>query len=267
MRQRLFVCSRQEKPGFFGLWLVILVGLCPTAAQATASLQTAIETETRTVRDAAGSQSVVDKAYDETRTLAEEYAETVRELESLRRYDDQLEKMISSQQETIDSLDRQLAEIAFTHREIVPMMSRMVASLSRFVELDTPFRLEERRARVGQLREMVDAPEISLAEKYRRIMEAFQTEVDYGRTVEAYRDTFLLQGQEQSSDFLRVGRVVLIYQTLDGTEAGFWDRSERAWVSLPEDYRKSVEKGFRIARKQAAPDLLHLPVPAPNPPQ
>jgi hypothetical protein len=249
------------------IWIAVLVWFWPALSFATEPLRTAVETESRTIREAAESQAVVDRAYDETRALAEEYSATVRELESLRRYDDQLEKMISSQRETIDSLQRQLEGIDFTHREIGPMMSRMAESLSRFVELDAPFRLEERRLRVSQLRELIDAPDISLAEKYRRIMEAFQIEVDYGRTVEAYRDKVLLRGQEQSSDFLRFGRLVLIYQTLDGMEAGFWDQTQRAWVALPEHYRTSVEKGFRIARKQAAPDLLPLPVPAPNLPR
>ncbi len=250
-----------------GFWMAALIWFWPASSSAAEPLQAAVETERQTIREAAGSQSVVDKAYDETRALAEEYTATVRELESLRRYDDQLERMISSQQETIGSLQRQLDGIDFTHREIGPMMSRMAKSLLRFVELDAPFRLEERRLRVTQLRELIDAPDSSLAEKYRRIMEAFQIEVDYGRTVEAYRDKVLLRGQEQSSEFLRVGRLVLIYQTLDGTQAGFWDRTQRAWVSLPEDYRTSVEKGFRIARKQAAPDLLRLPIPAPELPR
>ena len=253
-----------QQPVFLGVWIAVLVWFSPASSFATEPLQAAVETERQTIREAAGSQSVVDKAYDETRALAEEYSATVRELESLRRYDDQLEKMISGQQETIDSLQRQLEGIDFTRREIGPMMSRMLASLLRFVELDTPFRLEERKLRVIQLQGLIDAPDISLAEKYRRIMGVFQIEVDYGRTLEAYRDTFSLRGQEQSSDFLRFGRLVLIYQTLDGTQAGFWDQTQRAWVALPEHYRTSVEKGFRIARKQAAPDLLHLPVPAPD---
>ena len=266
-RRQLVARLPVQRPVFLGVWIAGLLWFWAASSSATEPLQAAVETERQAIREAAGSQSVVDKAYDETWALAEEYTATVRELESLRRYDDQLEKMISSQQETIDSLQRQLEGIDFTHREIGPMMSRMAESLSRFVELDAPFRLEERRLRVNQLRELIDAPDISLAEKYRRTMEAFQIEVDYGRTVEAYRDKVLLRGQEQSSDFLRVGRLVLIYQTLDGTQAGFWDRTQRAWVSLPEGYRTSVEKGFRIVRKQAAPDLLRLPIPAPDLPR
>ena len=63
-------------------------------------------------------------------------------------------------------------------------------------------------------------------------------------------------------DFLRVGRVLLAYQTQDRARTGFWNKQSRQWEPLPDSYRNAVTQGLRIARKQAAPDLLRLPVPA-----
>ncbi len=191
-------------------------------------------------------------------------AET-RELESLRRYDDHLERMVQEQANSISQLEHQLEDVAVTQREIVPLMTRMVQSLSRFIEFDLPFLIEERRQRAAGLAEIIDSPAISVAEKYRRILEAYRIEVEYGRSVEAYRDSLATPEGERTVEFLRVGRVVFIYRTLDGAETGIWDRKAGTWSKLPDDYQLALNKAFRVARKQAAPDLLQLPVFSPEP--
>jgi hypothetical protein len=71
-------------------------------------------------------------------------------------------------------------------------------------------------------------------------------------------------GQERTLEFLRVGRIALLYQTLDGSEVGAWDQEQQAWVQLPSEYNESIRKGVRIARKQLAPDMIRIPVLAPQ---
>ena len=112
---------------------------------------------------------------------------------------------------------------------------------------------------------MMNLSDVPDSEKARRILEAYQIENEYGRTIEAYKATLAIDsGPERTLELLRIGRVALIYRTLDGTEAGYWDRDDKGWKKLPERFRTSVRKGFRIARRQAAPDLIRLPVPAPK---
>ncbi|MHC5804471.1 DUF3450 family protein, partial [Streptococcus pyogenes] len=60
--------------------------------------------------------------------------------------------------------------------------------------------------------------------------------------------------------FLRVGRTALFYQSPDGAETGMWNKQTNQWESLPEGYRDAVEQGLRIAKKQAPPALIELPV-------
>ena len=247
--------------GRCGLWTGLAVA---AVVQAADPLHTAIETQQRVSEQAAQSQTRVDQVFDDTRQLFEDYKRTTRELQSLRRYDDHLERMVSAQAESIAALQRQLDEIATTQREIFPLMSRMVATLEQFVELDLPFLLVERRQRVQQLAELIDDPQRAPAEKYRRILEAYQIENEYGRTVEAYRGSLSLEGELRTVEFLRVGRVVLIYRSLDGQRSGFWNQEARGWQRLPDSYRMHLKSGFRIAREQAAPDLLVLPVLAPQ---
>ena len=235
-----------------------------TPLQAADPLQGSIRLQTEVGRDAAQSQQQVDQLFDQKQRLLEEYRQINSELRSLQQYDNHLQKMISAQEQKILSLQQQMDEIDVTHREVIPLMVRMVETLEQFIELDMPFLLDERRQRTANLKNLLDQPDVSVAEKYRRVMEAYQVETEYGRTMEAYPGRLQQDGQEKTVDFLRVGRVGLIYRSLDGRDMGVWNPSGRSWQPLAEDYRRPLSQGFRMARKQMTPDLLKLPVPAPE---
>lgn len=162
------------------------------------------------------------------------------------------------------SFEQQRAEIEETHREIVPLMIRMIDRLGQFVTLDRPFLRAERLGRVEALRKLMERADVSFAEKYRRVMAAYEVEAAYGRTIEASTGRLDREGNRRSVHFLRIGRLALFYLSLDGTEAGYWDAREKSWKTLPKDYLRSIEQGLRIAKKEAPPDLLRLPIPAPE---
>ena len=151
-----------------------------------------------------------------------------------------------------------------TQRDFVPFMLRMVDALEKFVALDIPFLLNERNSRINLIKEMMDRPDMSLPDKYRRIMEAYQIEMEYGRTIEAYNDTVSIHDQTQTVDILRVGRLVLVYLTLDGNTSGIWDKGKKTWEPLADEYNRSIAQGLKIARRQSPPELFKLPVPAPE---
>ncbi len=98
------------------------------------------------------------------------------------------------------------------------------------------------------------------AERYRRLLEAYQIELDYGRTLFAYTGK-LPDGRE--SDFVRVGRVSLMYRTSDGEEAGYWDAQQKKWV-VANEYNKAIDNAVLMATKELAPELMMIPVPAPQ---
>ena len=139
-------------------------------------------------------------------------------------------------------------------------MLRMIEGLEQFVRLDVPFLPEERSNRIADLKTMMDRADVAPSEKFRRVMEAYQVEMDYGRTLEAYSGIHTINGQERDVDFLRVGRTALIYQTRDASLQGSWNKQTRQWEELPSSYRTQITKGLRMAKKQLAPDLLMLPV-------
>jgi len=213
---------------------------------------------------AAQAQALIEKLSDDTDALAAEYRKALQERQSLAVYNKQLEDLLASQDTEMGALERQIGEVDVVQRQITPLMLRMIDTLGEFVRLDAPFLPEERAKRVAGLREMMVRADVALSEKYRRLMEAYQVENEYGRTIEAYRGTLDAEGAQRTVDFLRVGRISLMYQTLDGNESGYWNRQAQRWEALPDDYRSPVRQGLQIARKQIAPDLVRIPVSAPE---
>jgi len=227
-------------------------------------LQAAISTQDAVEKAEQVSQDKIDKLADQTDQMLTEYKLAIRQYQTLKEYNDHIERIVASQEAELVSMEQQLASIEDTNRGVIPLMARMLDTLEQFVQLDLPFLLKEREKRVAELKELMDRADVTVSEKYRRLMEAYQIENEYGRTIEAYRDVLTDGSSERSVEFLRIGRVGLYYQTLDGKETATWDRASKSWKILSEEFRKPVRQGLQIARKQAAPDLLKLPVAAPE---
>ncbi len=233
--------------------------LMPAHAQE-ASIRTQVEADAA----AAASQARID-GYDSAATDAlQAYRIANQRAESLTVYNQQLRKLIDSQAEEIASIKRQTAEIEDIETGALPFMIEMTNTLVRIVEADVPFLRNERLARIDALRAMIDRADVTAGEKYRRIMEAYGIEADYGGTIEAYRGELEQDGSVRAVDFLRIGRVGLFYQTLDGAETGRWSARSNGWQPLADSYRRSVRDGLSIARKQAPPSMLRLPLSAPG---
>ena len=208
---------------------------------------------------ASTSQKRVTSLAQQTNSLLAEFRQVVRETESLKIYNDNLEKVVMDQRAEVVSINDQLAGLEATNRGVVPLMLEMIDTLDKIVENDMPFRLEERRARVERLRNMMDQADVTASEKYRRVMEAYQGEMEYGRTTEAYAEALPTTGQ--TVDFLRVGRTLLIYQSSDQVTTGWFNPTSRVYEDLPDRYRLEVKQGLAIAKNEKAPDLVTLPVP------
>jgi hypothetical protein len=210
---------------------------------------------------AAESQTRIDGLSAEADATIAVYRNTNQRIDALRTYNHQLEELILSQTEEVATLRQEIDEVELIAREVTPLMLGMIEALDNFVELDVPFLAEERAVRIAGLRELMSRSDVTDAERYRGIVEAYQIENEYGRTIEAYQGELELDGKARLVEFLRVGRIALLYQTLDGSMTGVWDHRNRVWKEAG-DSRRAVRKGIRVARKQTAPDLLSIPVPA-----
>lgn len=190
----------------------------------------------------------------------QEYKTLLKEIEGLDVYNGQLRKQISNQEQEMLDLNKSIDEVSVIERQITPLMINMIDGLAQFVELDMPFLEQERADRIADLRAMMDKANVAPSEKFRRVMEAYQVEMDYGRTIEAYSGLHTIGGQPRDVDFLRIGRTALIYQTRDASTQGVWNKQTRQWDELDSSYRTQITKGLRMAKKQLAPNLIMVPV-------
>jgi hypothetical protein len=250
--------------------LLFCVVAAPVAAggKPTPALDQALKVQRQIQSEAARSQQRVDALDDESRGLLEELRVTETGLSELEDYNAQMARILEAQTAEVADLERQLEEIEVTRRRVLPLMVAMVEALERFVAADAPFLSAERELRLQALREVLDAPDTGLAEKYRRVLEAYRIESEYGYSIEAYAGELKTDGSSRTVDFLRLGRVGLYYLTFDGAQAGLWDPANDRWLTLDEGFVPGIQQGLRVARKQAPPDLIRLPMraaPEPGP--
>lgn len=235
-----------------------------SAATAQEQVQDALDTQTNTQAASIEVQQRINALDDQTREMLNEYRLTMSQVADLEAYNQQLERLVATQNVELADYERQFEEIETTKRQILPLIIRMLDVLEEFVAIDMPFLPEERNLRIEELQKLMERPDVLTSEKYRRVTEAYQIELDYGHTIEAYEGEIEVDGAPRTVAFLRYGRLGLYYMTLDGLTIGHWDQQQDSWVELDNEYRSSLDRALRIARKQLPPDLTRLPVPAPE---
>jgi hypothetical protein len=222
-----------------------------------------LETQTERTLKAQESQVRVDKVVTQTRSMEDHYRANLKEIDGLRIYNKLLELQVENQERVKVDLEKSIANVAIVNRQIVPVMTRMIDSLEQFIALDVPFLNQERTDRVEALKELMSRQDVTVAEKFRKVTEAYQIENDYGRTIETYKDTLDLDGAILELDFLRIGRIALMYQSVDGKISGVWNQDTQSWDDASSQ-RNQIKLGLSIAKKQVPPDLVILPVDSPE---
>jgi hypothetical protein len=215
-------------------------------------------------QDNQAAQDRINKLDDQAGNIESEYKAVIQQLDSLQVYNNQLKTLLASQQSESAALEKDILRVTTIDREIIPLMLRMVDGFAQFVALDVPFLKEERENRVANLKALMTRSDATPAEKYRRVLEAYQIENDYGRTIEAYAGPLERGSTSANVEFLRLGRVGLFYRTLDDGEVGRWNGSNKAWEQVDIGYLSGIKAGIAVARQQVAPDLVYVPVDAPE---
>jgi len=237
-----------------------LVSASAQETQRIDELNESIGTSTKSLKSSATNQETINNVDKQTKVLEFDYKDTYKEYENLKLYNNQLQKIIDSQNEEIASIISQIDELDNTNINIIPLMLKMTASLEQFILLDIPFLLEERMTRLQSIKEAMDRGDVSTSEKFRKVAEAYQIENDFGRTIEAYRGSVNFEGKEFNADFLRIGRVALMFITTNGDKAAFWNKATNSWEKSSSALKRSTEEGLKIALKQSPPSLIKIPV-------
>lgn len=210
------------------------------------------------------SQQKIDKLADEAGDLLQDYKTVMKQVDGLRVYNARLKKQVANQLTRISDIGNSINQVTVIQRQVMPLVIRMIDGLEQFVELDVPFLLEERNERIAFLRANVDRSDLSVAEKFRQVLEAYKIENEFGRKVTAYKGSLQIDGVDRDVSFLQVGRIALLYQTTDTETSGVWDQEAGDFIELDGAYRTAIMKGLRVARKQVSVDILELPISAPE---
>jgi hypothetical protein len=253
--------AKMKRALVLGTAMAIMVA---AGAPAFAQFSSALNESEATAKEAKASQQRIDQLDDQTSSMINQYRANLKQLEAANRYNASLNRNLASQQRQIERLRNDITNVAGLQRGMQPLMEDMLATLEDVVNADIPFDLDERRARVDRLKKMMDDSQSSAAQKYRLIIEAYQIENEYGRTIQAYEGSVDDGGQLLTGEFLRVGRISLMFKTPDDSVLKIWDAKAKAWTNLDKSYLPDVRLGLRMAKEQTAPDLLPVPVPAPT---
>src|SRR4029450_3707777 len=186
--------------------LMALMLTVPVYAADTKPLDNLLAQQAAADKAAKGAQEQIDKMDDGTQEMLNKYRRTLEDTQSITKYNAHLTEQVVAQRTEIASMQTQLSSIETTSRDVYPLMEKMVTTLEQFVSLDIPFRIEERNKRVATLKGLMDRADGTVSEKYRRILEAYQIEMEYGRTLDNY-ETKLGEGDAASLvDVVRLGR-------------------------------------------------------------
>ncbi len=220
-----------------------------------ASMENVLEVGRENQQLSAASQSRIDSTERQTDKIVNEYKVVAKQVEGLKLYNEQKRIQIKAQLELMDKLDAQLDQVVVMQRQIPPLAQRMLESLENFINLDTPFRIEERQNRIDLVRASLAKPKVTASEQVRQVLEAYNIEAEYGRKIDSYEATV----EGKVVNILVVGRIGMFYQTKDETETGFWNNDSQSWEII-DGYRRPVRDGIRMAKKLAPTDMLTIPV-------
>lgn len=211
------------------------------------------------------SQEKIDKIVSGAQERLIQYRSLLKQIEGLETYNKQITAQIASQEDLIQRFNQSITQVALIERQMLPLVTKMADSLDKFIELDLPFHTEERHERMAFIRDNLVSADIDVAEKFRQVIEAYQIENEYGRKIDTYQEIVNLDGMDQEVDILVVGRIAMVCQTKDTETSARWDNKSKTWEILDNvTYRNAIRNGIKMAKKQAAIDILTLPISAPE---
>jgi hypothetical protein len=217
------------------------------------------------ILQAQAQQQEIDAIVEVTEDRFEAYQVLLREIEDLQVYNNLLQAQVDAQNRTLRQLYAAIDEVGVIERQILPLMTRMISGLERFVALDVPFLVNERNARVARLKSLLLRSDVTAAEQFRNVLEAWLIEMeDYGTTGDVYKQEIVTpDGVTREVELLRIGRIALLYVTPDGSQAGAWDNNARQWVELDDSMSAEIRTGIE-SYESGQPALFVAPVPPPE---
>lgn len=240
------------------LSVIGFIGISAVSANPLTQAQTV---EAKTNHSSQIAQQRIDKEAQQILELQNQIEQAKASLSNLSVYRDHLTQLVHSQESEKQALDIQITQIEATRQGIIPLMYQMLNELERILNSDLPIRFKTRTERLHQLNALMVRADISEAEKFRRLLEAFQIEMDYGYKMGTYQQAITLNdGSKRVVEQLHIGRVILIARSIDRKHAWLWSQDSQAWLMMASEQISDVNLAFDIANKNKTPQLLRLPL-------
>ena len=220
-----------------------------------------LQADQRRLNLAQQSQERINNTVEGTRSLEDQYRAINKEIDGLKVYNRLMRAQVEGQAATLEDIALSMDQVDVINRQIFPLMERMIDGLEQSIGLDIPFLMEERAKRIDDLKSIMERSDVTVAEKFRKVMEAYQIENDYGTSSEYYTESLTIDGATRSFNMLRIGRIGLYFQSDDTKVTGRWNNEARSW-EIDNSARNEVRKGLRMARQLIAPELIIIPVPS-----
>ena len=216
------------------------------------------------LQQAQAQQEEIDAIVEVTQDRFEEYQQLLREIEDLRVFNNLLQAQVDAQNRDLNNLYEAIDNVGLVERQILPLMTRMINGLDRFIDLDIPFFVDERKAEVARLRALLQRADVTAASQFNNVLTAWLVEMeDYGTKSDVYTDEITTaNGDRREVQLLRIGRIALLYVTPDGTQAGAWDQRSRQWVEV-NDLAGDIRTGINAVETEQ-PALFVVAVAPPE---
>lgn len=202
----------------------------------------------------------------------------------------QQEYFVVQQTAKINSLNSQIEGLDDLKATIEPMLGKMATSIAGKIKSDYPFELDRRLPRLQSLEASIKDPNTAVGDKYRKALNIYKLEVNYGQSMEAKKGNHPISPTIRVGDdrwekdekgevkldkngnkieifdgsYLRYGRIAYVYLQADGTQAMRYDLNANEWVDLPKNSIADIRRGVKIASGEAAPNVVKVPL-FPNP--
>ena len=230
---------------------------------------------------------------------AEQYSALLTEIANVKLLLAQKEAFVGYQEAKIASLEAQIAGTPDLKAGVQPMLDKMIVAIEAEMSADVPFKQGERFERFNKAAGVVADAAAVPAEKMRLALGLYSVEVGYGQSMEAYGGAHPIPDKAgkrmaacvedaksnacglnkkqlneiergapvdelttpvMDGDYLRYGRVALVYMTHDASASFRYDPPSKKWEELSSAKTLEVRRAIRIAKGEAAPGVVTAPV-------
>lgn len=233
-----------------------------TAGGAYAQLDEALRVARQSTQEGAQAQEQITQIADAADNAERQYLAAREQIESQRIFLEQQRVFLLSQENELNALRTQLERVGSIEVDLAPMLLDMYVALEEFINEDIPFQMDVRLQRLENIQTALGDATISAAERYRLLLNAYEIEMGYGRSLRAYSEEVDVDGAPQSAEVVQIGRVALI-RDIGGT-LEILTQDNREWRPVPGSMAVDVQRAFRIAREVTTPEVFVAPLPGPT---